>query len=60
MNMRKDQHAAFCDKAFSGSACRRIARGGVREQYYQLDRQPAEPDRDCLRQAQRHSAAADA
>jgi hypothetical protein len=32
----------------------------VREQHHQLDRQPAEPDRDRLRPAQRHSAAADA
>ena len=43
-----------------GGSCRRLARGGVREQHHQLDRQPAEPDRDRLRQAQRHSAAADA
>jgi hypothetical protein len=32
----------------------------VREQHHQVDRQPAEPDRDRLRQAQRHSAAAGA
>ena len=55
--IRRDHHAAFCEKTFPADSHRgrRMPGGGMRWQRHQLDRQRAEPDRDHLRQAYRHS-----